>query len=89
MTQEILIIWLSDSTKANIIQEHLSQKFDITSEYLQLITLKNKNDKKKLKKRLRKEVLKLAGCYANFHQSFIDPREIFHSHGFYNYLLRY
>lgn len=89
MAQEVIIIWLPESTQAVKVKEVLFQELDITSKDLQLITLNNRNDKKKLKKKLKKEVLKLAGSYANFHESLIDPREISHSYGFYNYLLRY
>jgi hypothetical protein len=89
MTQEIIIIWLPESMQAVKVKEVLSQELDITLKDLQLITLKNRNDKKKLKKKLKKEVLKLTGSYANFHETLIDPREISHIYGFYNYLLRY
>ena len=89
MGQQILIIWLPESAEAVKIKEVLSQKLDLTSEDLQLITLKTKKDNKKLKKRLNKEVLKLSGSYATFHETLIDPREISHSYGFYNYPLRF
>lgn len=89
MVQEIIIIWIPESTQSTKVQEVLSQRLDIGSKYLQLITLKSKNDNKKLKKHLKKDVLKLAGSYANFHESLIDPREISNNYGFNNYLLRY
>lgn len=89
MVQEILIIWLPESKQSIKVQEVLSQKLDISTKNLQLITLKNKHDNKKLKKRLKKDVLKLAGSYANFHEYLIDPRELSHSYGFQNYFIRF
>ncbi|TFF84182.1 MAG: hypothetical protein EU552_01350 [Promethearchaeota archaeon] len=89
MAQEIIIIWLPESTQAVKVENVLRQSLNISSKDLQLITLQNKKDKKKLKKKLKREVLKLAGSYAHFHKNLIDPREISHSYGFYNYLLKY
>ena len=89
MVQEVIVVWLPESTQAVKVEHVLRQNFDITSKDLQLITLQSKKDKKKITKKLKKEVLKLAGSYANFHEALIDPREISHSYGFYNYLIRY
>ena len=89
MVQEVMVVWLPESTKAVKVEELLRQNFGISYKDLQLITLQSKKDKKRITKKLKKEVLKLAGSYANFHEVLIDPREISHSYGFYNYLLRY
>lgn len=89
MTQEILIIWLSESKKAYQIQKMLSRNLDVTLDDIQLITIKSKNDRKKFKKQLKKNLLKSAGNYAKFHETLVDPREILHNYGFQNYLLRY
>ena len=89
MVQEVIIVWLPESTQAIKVEDVLRQTFDISSKDLQLITLHSKKDKKEFTKKLKREVLKLVGNYANFHETLIDSREISHRYGFYNYLLRY
>jgi hypothetical protein len=89
MAREILIVWLPESTQAVKVESILRQNLDISSKHFQTIALQNKKDKKKLKKILKKEVLKLTGSYAKYHENLTDPRRISYDHGFQNYLLRY